>query len=94
MNVWTVLLHVLHFVLPAVVVAALLAPCVLGRNAWRSPVRWRLLRQIWCWLAVAGVLALLVGLWWYGRDGRIGTYALMVVAMGSMAALWRARQPG
>ncbi len=43
--------------------------------------------------AAAGAAALSAGLWWFGRDGKMATYGLLVVAATSvqwaMARAWR-----
>jgi hypothetical protein len=84
--------HLLSFLAPAVVVAvlvALSARVVLPPAA--RPSNW--------WLAVglnilAGALALLGGLWYFGHDGKMATYAALVLAVGTMqwlvARAWRA----
>lgn len=76
--------HLLNFVAPALGVAALSA--LLAKWAWRrelAAVRWRQLAQA---AAVAGVLALGAGLVLFGRDGRMATYAALVLACA--LALW------
>jgi len=76
--------HVLNFVAPALGVALLAAS--LAKLAWRhelAPVSWRLL--VTC-AAVAGVLALVVGLVVFGRDGKMATYGAVVVA--TALTLW------
>ena len=41
------------------------------------------------WLVLVGVAVLLVGLAYFGRDGAIATYAVLVLAQGTLA--WRFR---
>lgn len=72
--------HLLNFAAPALFLALVLslgAPLVLG-GAWRE-------RR---WLAfgvnsLAGVAVLVAGLWVFGRDGAMATYAALVVVVGS-----------
>ena len=85
-------IHLLSFVAPALVVAFLVAlagPWVLPRSG--RPLRW--------WLSaavnfVAGVAVLAGGLWFFGRDGKMLTYAAMVAAVATAQWLsgraWRA----
>lgn len=79
--------HLLNFTAPALGLAALLgvalwlqAPRRGMDAAWRSTG----------WLAGSGVLVLVAGLAFFGRDGKMATYAALVVVMGSVA-WWRAR---
>ncbi len=72
-------LHLLNFAVPAVFVAV----CVsLGARFFlrQSPQK-----PSW-WVqgamnVIAGLIALGVGLWYFGQDGRIATYAALVVAV-------------
>lgn len=80
--------HLLNFIAPALGVAALLgaalwlqAPARGVQAAWQSTV----------WLAASGVLVLAAGLALFGRDGKMATYAALVLVMGSVA-WWRARR--
>jgi len=85
-------IHLLSFVMPALVVALLVALAgswVLPRSA--RPLRW------WVSAAVnfvAGVAVLAGGLWFFGRDGKMLTYAAMVAAVATAQWLsgraWRA----
>jgi len=76
--------HVLNLLTPALGMG-LIAPA-LAKLLWRKDLRgvrwWALAR----WTAAAGALALLAGLVLTGRDGRMATYAAMVLA--SALALW------
>ena len=76
--------HLLNFVAPALGVALLAAS--LAKLAWRrelAAVPWR---RLVLWAAAASVLALIGGLVLFGRDGKMATYAAVVVA--SALALW------
>lgn len=83
--------HLLSFAAPAFAVAVLVtlgARLVLPRG---TPRRW------WGPLLVnflAGLLVLAAGLWFFGRDGKMATYAAMVVGVAScqwlMGRAWRA----
>jgi hypothetical protein len=78
--------HVLSFALPALAVALLVAlggrwllPGGVPRPAW------------WALFAInflAGLAALGGGLWYFGRDGKMASYAAMVLAVAS--AQWLA----
>ncbi len=86
MGLWGILLHLGNFALPALVVAALLSTGVLGRRALLPPaVGWRRLLRTWAWLAISGLAVLVAGLAAFGRDGKIATYAALVLVMGSLA---------
>lgn len=76
----SLLLHLLNFVAPACAVAAwmaLVSPILMGHFQWRS---WR--RQFMV-NSVIGVGVLLLGLLWFGNDGKVVTYAAMVLACAS-----------
>jgi hypothetical protein len=81
------LIHVLNFVAPALAVAALLALVL----AVRTPrVRQRPV-AVWGGLAALGSFVLLGGLLYFGRDGKMATYAALVLAQGAFAAWWARR---
>ncbi len=77
----SLLLHLLNFMAPACAVAAwmaLVSPILMGHlPQWRS---WR--RQFMV-NSVIGVGVLLLGLLWFGNDGKVVTYAAMVLACAS-----------
>lgn len=83
--------HLLNFLAPAAFLAALLA---LGaRLCWRQGTP---LLQLWEQVLlnfVLGAVVLAGCLVWWERDGRLATYALLVLAMGScqwvMVRGWR-----
>lgn len=76
--------HLLNFFAPAIFVGLLAAGLakVLWRHELRS-VRWVPLAA---WSAMAGAAALAGGLVWFGHDGKMATYAVMVVVCA--ATLW------
>lgn len=81
--------HLFNFVAPALAVALLL---------WGAPRLWpKARRGRWSsrteWLALTGlgVVVLLVGLVYFGRDGKMATYAALVIAQGSLAWWVRGR---
>ena len=83
--------HLLNFIAPAVTVGllvALLAPLVMRKA--RPHHSW--LRQA-AINFVACLLALLAGLWIFGHDGKMATYAAMVVlcagSQWAAAKAWR-----
>jgi multisubunit Na+/H+ antiporter MnhB subunit len=76
------LAHLAGFVAPALVVALLLALVPRLRQAGRQGKRrWT---QDLAWLWLAGVLVLLAGLAYFGRDGKMATYAALVVVQGTL----------
>ena len=80
--------HMLSFAAPALVVALVMA---LGAR-WLLP---RAERPRW-WVAflanaVVGLLVLAGGLAWFGRDGKMTTYAILVLVQGTVA--WFQRRP-
>ena len=75
--------HLTNFFAPAVVLGALAA--ALTKLIWRRELATGGLR-LWAWASGAAALASIGGLLWFERDGRIATYAAMVVACA--AALW------
>jgi hypothetical protein len=80
MNVLDGVLHGLHFVAPAVFVAFLIAWVGLWQG--RSVSLRNLVRQT-ALLGVANVAVLVLGLVWFGRDGKMATYAMMIVVCAS-----------
>ncbi len=76
--------HLLNFFAPALGVG-ILAPAM-AKLLWRrrlKPVAWTSLSL---WATGGAAAALLAGLVVFGRDGRVATYALVVLA--SAVALW------
>jgi hypothetical protein len=83
--------HLLSFVAPALAVALLVtltAPLVLPRAA-QGPAWWARF-AINC---AAGLIALGAGLWYFGHDGKMATYAVLVLAVATAqwlaARAWR-----
>jgi len=84
-------LHLLGFAAPALAVAVLVAaaaPLVLP-TATRGP-GWLVRTLI---NMAVGLAVLAGGLWWFGRDGKMATYAALVVVVGTVQWLaargWR-----
>ncbi len=76
--------HLANFLVPALGVGALGAAA--AKLLWRRElvaVPWR---RLAAWAFVAGALALLAGLGFFGRDGKMASYALLVLA--AAVALW------
>lgn len=91
MNLLDLLRHLLGFFAPAFAVAVLVtlaAPLVLPRGGPRP--RWWLMIAL---NAAVGAVVLAAGLWYFGRDGKMATYAALVVVVGSFQWLlgrgWR-----
>lgn len=88
------LMHMLHLFLPAWGLAALLAPAMVrwrGVGKRRPRALWSSLLLAWCMLSLLGMFVLALGLWWTGHDGRMLTYTVLVVALGTAVAVWRSR---
>ena len=80
MNPLDFLIHLLSFAAPALAVAVLVAlGARLVMPGARRPGWWASLLAN----SVTGVLVLAAGLWWFGRDGKMATYAALVVAVAT-----------
>lgn len=76
--------HVLNFLFPAFGVAVLAS--VVAKLLWRRELTGVGWRRLILWAAAAGAMALVGGLLVFGRDGKMATYATLVLA--TAAALW------
>ena len=92
MNILALFNQLLNFVAPAVFVGfflAALAPWVLRKSPRRGTWMVRALSNTAC-----GLCALLVGLWFFGHDGKMATYIGMLLACASsqwfFLRAWRA----
>jgi hypothetical protein len=73
--------HLLNFSAPAVIVALLVAfsarivvPGQAAFKRWWAPVAIN---------SIVGMLVLVAGLWHYGVDGKMATYAVLAIAVGT-----------
>ncbi|MEO6410032.1 MAG: hypothetical protein ABIO45_14940 [Burkholderiaceae bacterium] len=84
-----IVLHLLNFLAPACGVAALGA--LLAKTLMRGTFAGIGWTRVLAWAATAGLVASIAGLAIFGRDGRIETYAALVllVALGLAAAARR-----
>ena len=73
--------HLLSFVAPAVFVGVLLAGGT--RWVWRKRAHLLPWYHMACVNALLGILVLLLGLVLTGQDGRMGTYAALVLVQGT-----------
>lgn len=89
MGFWAFCGHVLNFFAPAFVMSLALTWLVVGVGVvWGRPARahpWR----VWGVLNMVGVILLLLGLWYFGHDGKMATYTTMVWVMGTLAYILR-----
>lgn len=76
--------HLLNFFAPAVGVA--LGTALLAKLVWRRELAAASWRQLALWGSGAGATALVGGLLVFGRDGKMATYAILVLA--TALALW------
>ena len=82
MSALDLLIHLLNFAAPAFFVALLLA--LLFRLAMRKrSAATGLLAQL-AVNFVAGLAVLAAGLWYFGRDGQMATYAALVAVCGTV----------
>ena len=82
MNLLDQLLHVLYFGAPAAFLALTLSTCArLFRSSQRKTVSWAT-QALMIFLTALGVLC--VGLWQLGSDGKMTTYAAMVLTAASV----------
>lgn len=89
MAIWGGMLHGFNFALPALALATLLAPAVLGRRGLAARALW----HAWCWLAGTGLCVLLAGMVVFGRDGKIASYAALVLSVATACCWLQKRQP-
>ncbi|MCV0440009.1 MAG: hypothetical protein K5880_15525 [Hydrogenophaga sp.] len=82
MTPWAFLVHIASFMAPALFVAGVLWTAPRLRRAGRARLGARLEAFM---LVVAGVVVLLAGLVFFGRDGKIATYAALVFVQGTLA---------
>jgi hypothetical protein len=75
--------HLMNFCAPALGIGGFSA--LLSRLIWRRDLR-RGFVALWVWAGAAAAAASIAGLVVFERDGRMATYAAMVVA--SAAAIW------
>jgi hypothetical protein len=91
MNAFDALWHILHFTAPAFAVAALLS---LRGPFWGSKSILSGFLRRFVLNTVAALVALSLGLWFLGNDGKMLTYLAMVLACASsqwcLMRSWRA----
>ena len=87
MQATTLFWHIINFLAPAVVLGGLAAAG--GWLAWRRSPRRGGFIGLWVWTSAAALLASALGLAWFAQDGKMLTYALMVLA-GAATLVWRA----
>lgn len=74
--------------------AALLAPALVWGGVKRRgrSGRWAQGFKAWLALSAIGAVVLLGGLVAFGRDGRMATYGVLVLVLGTAVAAWRSRR--
>jgi len=86
MNILALFNHLLNFVAPDVFVGfflAVLAPWVLRKSPPRGTWMFRALSNTVC-----GLGALVVGLWFFGNDGKMASYLGLVLASAASQFYW------
>ena len=76
--------HLANFFAPAIVMGGLAA--VASRTIWRRELAHASLRRLWAWAGGAAAAASVAGLAAFEHDGKMVTYAAMVVA--AAVGLW------
>ncbi|HET9821446.1 MAG TPA: hypothetical protein VFQ16_06445 [Burkholderiaceae bacterium] len=76
--------HIANFFAPALGVGTLAS--ALCKLLWRRELAAVAWRRLALWATTGGAMASIAGLAAFGRDGRLATYALLVLA--SALALW------
>ena len=76
--------HVLNFFAPALGLAVVAASA--AKLLWRRDLAGVAWLRLALWAALAGMVVLIGGLVVFGRDGKMATYAALVVA--TAVALW------
>ena len=79
--------HLLGLLAPALGLAFLLWLALVLRRGQRKSGG-KPMRQLG-WLVLLGIVVVLAGLAYFGRDGKMATYAALVLAQGTLA--WRLR---
>lgn len=93
MGVLGFLWHLLNFIAPALVLAALLTPAAVGwRGLALAGPRAQRCARVWAVLTGLGLAVLLAGLLVHGRDGKMSTYAVLVLVLGAAVVWWRGRR--
>ena len=87
------LLHLANFVAPALGVGVFLSllSWVLRPGGRSSPRAWQQAWGLLVWTSLAGLLVLTLGLVYFGRDGKMATYAALVLVAGTLA-FWHHRR--
>ncbi len=91
MDTFSSLNHLLNFVAPACFLAT-----VFGLMSWLDrPLAWSWRRGTvrWVCVSVAGSAGLFAGLWAFGVDGKLASYALLVLACGTTQAVVSGHRP-
>ena len=78
MDVMSLTVHVLNFIAPACAVAAWMA--LVAPLLTRTLPGWRAWRRQFLFNSLIGTCVLLLGLLWFGNDGKVITYAALVLA--------------
>ncbi len=94
MGITASFIHLVNFFSPALVMAGLLAPALVWGGPRRRGRSSRWVQGLKAWLALSGVgaMVLLGGLVAFGRDGRMATYGVLVLVLGTAVAAWRSRR--
>jgi hypothetical protein len=87
----SLIVHVFNFLAPAVAVSAwitLISPLI-----WRGSQPWKAWKSRFVLNSFAGILMLILGLIWTGQDGKMISYAAMVLACATSQWLLTREKP-
>ncbi len=82
--------HLLNFFAPALGVSAIAAG--LTKLLWWRDLRSASWRRLWLWSATFAAVVSIAGLLFFGRDGKMATYAAMVASC-ALGLWWAAFGP-
>ncbi|NDC61317.1 MAG: hypothetical protein EBZ60_04775 [Betaproteobacteria bacterium] len=77
----SLIVHILNFLAPAMAVGAWIT--LVYTLLWRKGSTWQRWKTSFVLNSLAGALILLIGLLWFGQDGKMVTYLAMVLACAS-----------
>jgi hypothetical protein len=87
----SLIVHVLNFLAPAVAVSAWIT--LISALVWRGSRSRKTWKARFVLNSLAGTSMLVLGLWWSGQDGKMISYAAMVLACATSQWLLTREKP-